>query len=285
MTKNIPTTVPSGFTFKDKQLIDGIYNCYLEATDWTAGDATLADGEMTVANFIHFGTGTGANYELTFATSAPDADEDGVLNNVTANGAGKIEVTRAFVDNKTEHASKIVYNYGKISSEAKNDAGAIVDYKVLGAEFKTVWCCFYKSDVHTWGWATRAQLGSPYTVKDADGNYTTALPYNTTLEYASNEGSHIAYVFGQNAIDGEFTKALNNVYLNSLKVKSAKLISDATEKEDYFSVSTDLSFTAIKTDLGSNPKADVPSTLIITCEDYYGHEIVIKLAMTVKPRK
>ena len=285
MTKNIPTTVPSGFTFKDKQLIDGIYNCYLEATDWTAGDATLADGEMTVANFIHFGTGTGANYELTFATSAPDADGDGVLNNVTANGAGKIEVTRAFVDNKTEHASKIVYNYGKISSEAKNDAGAIVDYKVLGAEFKTVWCCFYKSDVHTWGWATRAQLGSPYTVKDADGNYTTALPYNTTLEYASNEGSHIAYVFGQNAIDGEFTKALNNVYLNSLKVKSAKLISDATEKEDYFSVSSDLSFTAIKTDLGSNPKADVPSTLIITCEDYYGHEIVIKLAMTVKPRK
>ena len=279
-TKNLPTAVPEGFSFKDKQIINGIYNCYLEATDWAAGDATLSDGKMKVENFINFGKGNAEQYELTFAESAKDADKK--LINVTAAGNGYIEVANAFIDNATEHASKVAYNFGEISS-VKVD-GKFVDYKITAAEFKTVWCCFYKSDVHTWGWITREQLGAEYTAKDEDGNYTKALPYDTALTYASNEESHIAYVFGKNAIDGEFSKTLDQVYNGSLVVKEAKLISDATEKEDYFSVSNDLAFTAIKTDLGSNPKADVPSTLIITCEDYYGHKITIKLPMTVKPR-
>ena len=279
-TKNLPTAVPEGFSFKDKQIINGIYNCYLEATDWAAGDATLSDGKMKVENFINFGKGNAEQYELTFAESALDKDKKKV--NVTAKGDGYINVTNAFIDNATEHASKVVYNFGEISS-VKVD-GKFVDYTITAAEFKTVWCCFYKSDVHTWGWITREQLGAEYTAKGEDGNYTKALPYDTALTYASNEESHIAYVFGKNAIDGEFSKTLDQVYNGSLVVKEAKLISDATEKEDYFSVSNDLAFTAIKTDLGSNPKADVPSTLIITCEDYYGHKITIKLPMTVKPR-
>ena len=280
MTKELPTTLPEGFSFKDKQIINGIYNCYLEATDWAAGDATLSDGKMKVENFINFGKGNAAQFDLTFAESALDKDDKKV--NVTAKGNGYINVTNAFIDNATEHASKVVYNYGQISS-VKVD-GKFVDYTITAAEFKTVWCCFYKSDVHTWGWITREQLGAEYTAKGEDGNYTKALPYDTALTYASNEESHIAYVFGKNAIDGEFSKTLDQVYNGSLVVKEAKLISDATEKEDYFSVSNDLAFTAIKTDLGSNPKADVPSTLIITCEDYYGHKITIKLPMTVKPR-
>ena len=287
-TKNIPTTIPAGFSFKDKQVIDGIYNCYMEATDWDATDnvagtaTSFADGKMEIENFINFGDGVDEQYEVTFATSAADADEDGVLDSKTVKGDGFIQVGKAFVDNTTEHATKVVYNFGKISSETEDGA----DYKLTAAEIKTVYCCFYKSDVHTWDWATHENLGH---TQDADGNWSTELGYTTSLEYGTSTTTGLdAYVYGVNAIDGMFTAALKDAKVNgktSLVVKSAKLISDATEKPDYFSVSTDLKFTAIKTDIGSNPKADVPSTLIITCEDYYGHEVVIKLAMTVKPRK
>ena len=304
MTKKLPTAIPDGFTFKDKQVINGIYNCYMEATEWDATNnvagtaSSFADGMMKIENFINFGKGLAGQYNLTFATSAADANEDGVLDNVTAVGSGYVNVKKAYVDNTTEHASKIEYNFGKISS-VKFD-GAYVDYKITAAEFKTVWCCFYKSDVHTWDWATRAQLGGDYnTLIDAtkpELGYK-ADPLSTSLIYGSypddpattgvveGSASYEGMIFGKNDIDGTFSKTLDKVYENSLVVKKAELISDATEKADYFTVSTDLKFTAIKTDIGSNPKADVPSTLIITCEDYYGHEVVIKLCMTVKPRK
>ena len=41
----------------------------------------------------------------------------------------------------------------------------------------------------------------------------------------------------------------------------------------------------VKTDIGSNPKQDVPSTLTINCKDSYGHDVTITLKMVVKPRK
>ena len=93
---------------------------------------------------------------------------------------------------------------------------------------------------------------------------------STTLVYGSSpEVAYNNFIFGKNAIDGTFSKLLSAPYEGSLVVKSAKLVSDATQKEDYFSVNTDLKFTAIKTDLGSNPKENVPSTLTVTCVDSY----------------
>ena len=169
------------------------------------------------------------------------------------------------------------------------EKGNYIPVVIKAAEIKTVYCCFYKKEVHTWNWATNDQVGTidgtNYAEKDDKGNYKRELP-STTLVYGSN--SEIAYnnfIFGQNAIDGTFSKLLSKPYEESLVIKSAKLVSDATQKEDYFSVSTDLKFTAIKTDLGSNPKENVPSTLTVTCVDSYGHEVVISLKMTVAPRK
>ena len=289
MTKEIPNTVPEGFSLRDKQVINGVYNCYMIADNWTAEDAT--SGKMPVANFINFGKGDAAKYEVKLADSQYNADNN-KLEAQTVTGDASISVDAEFVNNKTPHATVVSYNYGLVSSKKDAD-GKFIPVKIKATDFNTVYCCFYKKEIHTWDWATNDQVGKltvsgteiNYAEKDNKGNYVNELP-STTLVYGSSpEVAYNNFIFGKNAIDGTFSKLLSAPYEGSLVVKSAKLVSDATQKEDYFSVNTDLKFTAIKTDLGSNPKENVPSTLTVTCVDSYGHEVVISLKMTVAPRK
>ena len=283
MTKVLPTALPEGFTFKDKQVINGVYNCYMIADKWTAKQAST--GSMPIANFINFGKGQADQYDVTFAASTTENNKPA---SITVDGTEKIVVDKSYIDNKTEHETTIVYNYGKISSK-KNAKGEYEDVTIAAATIKTVYCCFYKEDVHTWAWATRQDLG--LTATDKDGNYTQPMPYSTTLTYGSDATAPTAdHIYGKNSIDGTFSKALSAAYGSSLSIESATLTSDATGKVDYFTVDLNAAagtatFKAIKKDLGSNPKADVPSTLTIKCKDSYNHDVTITLKMTVKPRK
>lgn len=71
-------------------------------------------------------------------------------------------------------------------------------------------------------------------------------------------------------------------------IKDATLTSDANGEEEYFDVViannhiTGFKATALSSE--TNPTAAVPSTLTIKCKDMYSHDIVIKVAMTVKKR-
>ena len=73
-----------------------------------------------------------------------------------------------------------------------------------------------------------------------------------------------------------------------MKITSATLTSNANGEEEYFDVQVVnghiTGFKAIALSSTTNPTADVPSTLTIKAKDMYGHEVVIKLAMTVKKR-
>jgi len=295
MTKKLPTELPEGFAFKDKQVINGIYNCYMIASPWAAPTATL--GTMPVENFIYFGEGEADQYKVTIAEAADDADKDGKKENVVAYGNKQIEVTPAYVDNTTEHATVVEYNYGEVSS-VKDAQGNYVPVIVKAAEIKTVFCCFYKPEVHTWGWATREQLAAAYpnanpswTAKEGE-EYVREIPameltYGTPFTLPNN-GTIDMYIFGKNSINNIFSTPLASTYESSLLVVDAKLISDATQHEDYFKVNFDgkvntLTFEVIKKDEGSNPKENVPSTLIIKCKDSYNHDVTISLPMIVKP--
>lgn len=275
MTKQLPNAVPSGFTFKDKQVINGIYNCYLIADDWTAEKAKT--GEMPIENLINFGTGVASQYQVIFAESTVENNKPA---SITVNGDRKLVIDKSYIDYETEHETKVVYNYGQISSQ-KNAKGEYEDWRIDAATIKTIYNCFYYKDVHTWEWATKKQLGL---------NDKQELPYSKVLTYGEDSKTPTAgHIYGSNAVDGKFSAFLSNTYGSSLVIKSATLVSDATGKEDYFSVdlnaaSGQATFKAIKKDLGSNPKQDVPSTLTIKCKDSYGHNVVITLPMTVKPR-
>ena len=289
MTKVLPTTIPAGFSVKTAQVTDGIYNCYMipmnDANDiaWTAETATK--GSMKMSEVFNYGTGAAANYNITFATSKKDGNKDVA---VVVAGDKTLEVAKDYINNSVKHTTTVVYNYGKISS-VKNSEGGYDDVTREAERFETIYNCIYNS-TYTWAWATREQLGAPYTDKDNDGNYTTAMP-STKLTYGTDRLDFAAdsFIFGTSAKDSRYSKLLSTPYESSLIITDATLTSDANGEEEYFDVIIDnnkhiTGFKATALSSETNPTAAVPSTLTIKCKDMYGHDVIIKVAMTVNKR-
>ena len=288
MTKVLPVGIPSGFSVKTAQIANGIYNCYMIPMDaagniaWTA--ETAEKGSMKMSEVFNFGTGAAANYNITFATSQKVGNE---VKSVVVAGNETLEVVKSYINNAGKHATTVVYNYGKISS-VKNADGAYDDVTREAEKFETIYNCIYNS-TYTWTWATREQLGTPYTDKDSKGNYTTPLP-STELTYGTDRLDFAAdsFIYGTSTKDSRYSKLLSAPYESSLIIKDATLTSDANGEEEYFDVVivnnhiTGFKATALSSE--TNPTAAVPSTLTIKCKDMYGHDIVIKVAMTVKKR-
>jgi len=289
MTKKLPTALPDGFSIKTAQVQDGVYNCYMIPDTWVASDAT--EGTMKMTEVFNFGEGVESQYNISFAASKKDNNKD-VAIDVTGNGT--LVVAKDYIDNETAHETTVVYNYGEISSK-KNAKGEYEDWTVEAATFSTIYNCIY-NDTYTWAWANNAQLGGDFAKKDNKGNYINSTP-STTLTYGTDytmknpDGSALnvdAAIFGTSAWDSKYNALLSESYGNSLKITSATLTSNANGEAEYFDVLVNdghiTEFKAITQSSTTNPTADVPSTLTIKAKDMYGHEVVIKLAMTVKKR-
>ncbi|MDD3189967.1 MAG: hypothetical protein PHO13_10790 [Fermentimonas sp.] len=70
-----------------------------------------------------------------------------------------------------------------------------------------------------------------------------------------------------------------------LEIQGAKLISNVSKNEDYFTVAynatgKEFTFTAVTKD---KLTVNVPSTLVISAKDFYGNDVVIELPVTVIP--
>ena len=288
--KVLPTVLPEGFSIKTNQLdAQGVYNCYLVPNSWTADKTTpnINTGTMAMSHVFNYGKAAAADYEITFAGAKKDKNKD-VDNTVT--GDKSLTVANSYIDNKTQHTTTVVYNYGAISSEKKD--GKFIDYTVDAASFPTVFNCIYNyvTPTYSWRWATLADL---------DLKATDKLPYKTTLTYGTNSyGATVPtadvfakYIKGVSSRDGQYSAFLSAPYENSLKIKEAHLVSNGNkEVDEYFNVEitadgNDIKgFTATSVSNETNPTAAVASTLKVTVYDMYGHEYVIELPMTVNPR-
>ena len=288
--KVLPTVLPEGFSIKTNQLdAQGVYNCYLVPNSWTADKTTpnTNTGTMAMSHVFNYGKAAAADYEITFAGAKKDKNKD-VDNTVT--GDKSLTVANSYIDNKTQHTTTVVYNYGAISSEKKD--GKFIDYTVDAASFPTVFNCIYNyvTPTYSWRWATLADL---------DLKATDKLPYKTTLTYGTNSyGATVPtadvfakYIKGVSSRDGQYSAFLSAPYENSLKIKEAHLVSNGNkEVDEYFNVEitadgNDIKgFTATSVSNKTNPTAAVASTLKVTVYDMYGHEYVIELPMTVNPR-
>ena len=288
--KVLPTVLPEGFSIKTNQLdAQGVYNCYLVPNSWTADKTTpnTNTGTMAMSHVFNYGKAAAADYEITFAGAKKDKNKD-VDNTVT--GDKSLTVANSYIDNKTQHTTTVVYNYGAISSEKKD--GKFIDYTVDAASFPTVFNCIYNyvTSTYSWRWATLADL---------DLKATDKLPYKTTLTYGTNSyGATVPtadvfakYIKGVSSRDGQYSAFLSAPYENSLKIKEAHLVSNGNkEVDEYFNVEitadgNDIKgFTATSVSNETNPTAAVASTLKVTVYDMYGHEYVIELPMTVNPR-
>ena len=297
MTKQLPTA-PEGFSVKTNQLDEkGVYNCYLVPNDWTAPNAV--NGTMDMDHVFNWGTGLPAQYVISFAEAAMDNNKV-VANNV--NGDADLEVAKNFIDNTKQHATTVSYNFGKISSEAKDAQGQIIEYLVEVETFPTVFNCIYNT-TYSWHWGTIEEIakayGNEWAEKNADGSYKYKAP-STDLVYGTNRTfetpksntpfSFNEVILGVSSRDGLYSAWLSEPYKQSLKFKEAHVISKGNGVVDeYFKVipadgNGVLSFEATQTSVETNPTANVPSTLKMVYTDMYGHDVVIELDMTVIPR-
>ena len=298
MTKQLPTA-PEGFSVKTNQLDEkGVYNCYLVPNDWTAPNAV--NGTMDMDHVFNWGTGLPAQYVISFAEAAMDNNNKLVANNVK--GDKDLEVAKNFIDNTKQHATTVSYNFGKISSEAKDAQGQIIEYLVEVETFPTVFNCIYNT-TYSWHWGTIEEIakayGNEWAKKNADGSYkykapSTDLVYGTDRTFGTPESntpfSFDEVILGVSSRDGLYSAWLSKPYLQSLKFKEAHVISKGNGVVDeYFKVipadgNGVLSFEATQTSVETNPTANVPSTLKMVYTDMYGHDVVIELDMTVIPR-
>ena len=298
-TKNIPTSAPEGFSIKTNQVVDGIYNCYLIPEVWTAEEATY--GEMPMNQIFNMPAEYAENFTISFANTDADEDDEYTVAQPVA-GTGAVKVAEELIDNATKHATSVSYNYGKISSAAKNAKDEIVDYvvDVTEASFETIYNCIY-NDTYSWAWATREQLATlnnEWLAKNSDGSYkhevpTLTLTYGTSMtqvEYTlGNKKANLEqFIFGVSTKDSKYNAFLADSYEGSLKIVAEKttFTSDANGKQEYFKpIITDGKLVGLEfLPESSNPEAAVASTLTITVVDMYGHERVIKIAGTVNKR-
>ncbi|MBF6597828.1 MAG: cell surface protein [Fermentimonas sp.] len=265
MKKVLPTGAPSGFSIKTSQLsANGVYNAYLVPNTWTAPNAT--QGTMPLGDVFTF-TGDAlasvANFDVIFADAARSGDD---IVDLTVNpGNSTLNVAKEFINNTTQHETSVVYNYGDISTAQDG-----VDYVIEVENFPTVFNNIY-NDTYSWEW-------------DED--------FETEIVYGSDATISLAEILGTSERDSNYDAPLSAPYLGSLSltglngaVGGAKLYSNGTELEEYFTASVTAAGVVLTEASGSsNPTANVASTLVITVFDMYGHEVEIELPITVLKR-
>ena len=290
LTKVLPTVESTkklmGYTWKDEQLVNNTYTAYV----YPVGNAWITDGQANgYKDFDQAITGLGANCVINIANLQKDDKNKYTVSQDFTTTPWKVTVDNALIDGTTKHATNISYNYGKISSEKKNEAGAIVDYVVSVETVQTIFACPLKDNVQTYSWGKHYVASSK---KNIDVNYLTygsektveikAATSTTPAEYANL----FDYIIGHNDFDntvfgGKLSALAKNMYVDV----TAKLISNGSLKEDYFIAhvnKTAGTITFEKKSGTTNPVKDVASTLIITVKDAFGHTYHYSMDFTVK---
>ncbi|MCD8310391.1 MAG: hypothetical protein LUB83_04160, partial [Prevotellaceae bacterium] len=157
MTKVLPTGVPTNFSIKTGQVVNGIYYGYLVPDNWASGQATTGTMGMTqIFNFFGANekedTTILSHYYVDFATSKADS-KGAYTETQEVAGNDTLTVDAVLVDNATYHATEVGYNYGKITSAQDSDKNYI-EYRVPATTFKSIYVSIYTEDAYTWSWAT-----------------------------------------------------------------------------------------------------------------------------------
>ena len=291
------------YTWKDKQLVDGVYTAYLTpvnsntagfayswttASDWGYKDMNQAITDLPADAYISF-----ANAAI--ATGADGKNYFTGTKTVKGSSLGLFvwnkadDATSKLIDGTTKHATEIGYNYGKVSSKKVNNQ--LVDYTVAVENVQTIFACPLAKPIQNFAWE------KVQTAKKGVGG-ATADAYSDVNVLVYNNDETVKGLDGKNVEILDYLKASNSYNPNDFGSKkafsamfadwyvgapTAKLISNGSKKEDYFKVSIEGGKLKIETQSNATPPtADVPSTLVITVHDAFGHEMVYDLPFTVK---
>lgn len=297
LTKVLPdvayTKKHFSYTWKDEQLVDNKYKAYVTpvATASNPWRALATEGYQTLTQAI-----TGLNPSVSSIT--PEVgfhiNVDGIKKNATTNKWEAVDYTAAdnwkvtvpaeLIDGKTEHKTTISYNYGKVSSDKKDDNG---NYVLTLETVQTVFACPLTDAVQKYTWEQH------YTGRvDADNNKiyepVNYLTYGSTATVAGV--NLLDYILGTNDYyNNEFGGKLGDLVYDLydkkyVSIKDVQLVSDQSGMDDYFKVTSVNRWGIIFTvnSAASNPVNDVKSWLKFTVVDAFGHEIPYKMPFTVK---
>ena len=209
----------------------------------------------------------------------------------------RFEVAREFIDNTVKHATKVEFDWGKISYTFNEiqDRCVASNHTITVEEFETIFSCIYDAEIMTWDWAESV------TGKD-DKNpvityaetYNTFNPSGLTWEVVESTNSFNDTDFGKTlkefvtARDKEFGSAIDRMNGQYKSIALYTNVDDETTKneyfEPYFDYNGNICFKPTKHDPYDNPTDNVESTLRIVYVDIFGHDVVIDLPVTVEKR-
>jgi phage shock protein A len=269
--KELPTAAPKGLTPKAGQIINGVHTSFMVPAN-SNGDAVITPngthGNTYLGEIFDFGATDKSKYTFSFANSDKDSDGKLIAKDVEG-GANVLTVAKEFIDNSTEHAATVTYNFGNISTETKDNA----DYVVPVYNFNIVYSNIYKT--YTWDWATKTQLGITDPKED--------LPYKTTVKQdATGYKVEAKHIYGVSTTEA-YSTLLSEAEKLVIEPTSAKLISNESKNEDYFTVTYAGGVFTFAPVTADKLTVNVPSTLVITAKDYYGNDVVIEIPVTVTP--
>ena len=199
------------------------------------------------------------------------------------------------INGTTEHTTTVALNYGPVSSKLveMDDNGNITgvkDYKVTANSFQTIFFCIY-NDVagYDWPWSWKFSKTADVTFNGAVAK-SAKIAKNTNMlsvTYEDFDGGTLdpTYITGYSTWDSLYKGTMPTGYNNTIKVQDVKLVTvgGANDgKVEYYNVGTDFKFT--KKSGATNPTNAVPSSLVITYTDMYGHKNVTKLPAEVLHR-
>ena len=293
LTKVLPTVESTkklmGYTWKDEQLVDGTYTAYVYPVGnvWTS--LNNGEGKNGFKDFKEAITGLGDNCVINIANLAKDNKGKYTVAKDFDTTPWKVEVDNDLIDGTTKHATKISYNYGKISSETKDEEGNVAPYVITVENVQTIFACPLKKGVQTYNWG-KGTFGTGKNAKSVDVN---CLTYNDehTVKVTEDNGEKNAnlldYIIGHNDFDNTvFGGKLSTLAKEKYVSIDAKLISNGSKKEDYFKAKVVNGMIVFTVQSGTtNPVKDVASTLIITVKDAFGHTYEYPMDFTVKRAK
>ena len=305
LTKKLPTAADAKktYTWKDEQLVNGVYTAYVTPTGdvWTTAASANTTGYQKLTQAITGLNKTTANnvgFHITI-DGVKKENNKWVADDFTADDSWKVSVVPELIDGKTQHKTTISYNWGKISSDNKDANG---DYVLPLETVQTIFACPLTDAVQTYTWkqyrTNQKDSKGKYTVM-ADVNYLTYGDTNTVESYdeSGNSEGHVNlldYILGTNSYDntvfgGTLYNLVNGVTGTTtfaakyVTIEDVKLVSAVSGKQDYFIANCDgTKITFTKNSSSSNPAKDVKSYLKFTVVDAFGHKISYSLDFTVK---
>jgi hypothetical protein len=265
--KVIPTAADAqkilGFSWKTNQLENDVYTAFMETTSWTA---PADNGTKDFKQAWNLAPNADlSKVTLTIANTQVKNNKPAPTDYQGAAGAMTVTVGKVYIDDgKIQHASTLSYNFGKISSESKNEDGTYKDYAPTFAEFKTVFVC-----------PTDIAYNTVEAKKDTV-TYSATGTIDLSKSKVKNSSRIESIVNGLNTL-----KAYATTYLVS--PLTVTVTTDANGVQEYYEgtySNGSISLSALSN--STVPTADVPSHVNVTGTDAFGHKVTFSIPLLIK---